>query len=120
MLPQINDVEKGYYADGEDAYDMRLAFPRDESSSVKAMTPLKQVVAVKPPLKRKEDEAEGDSGDGGEDRREAKESSAEGGDGGVGGNTAGEREGEGEGDKSTSVSEVTNGIENLSVGASDA
>jgi N-alpha-acetyltransferase 10/11 len=31
---QVNDVEKGYYADGEDAYDMRCYFkpPREESS----------------------------------------------------------------------------------------
>ncbi|CAB1116426.1 unnamed protein product [Ectocarpus sp. CCAP 1310/34] len=43
---QINDVEKGYYADGEDAYDMRLPFPQKEQSHG-AMTPLKQVVAVK-------------------------------------------------------------------------
>lgn len=43
---KINDVEKGYYADGEDAYDMRLPFPQKELS-YGAMTPLKQVVAVK-------------------------------------------------------------------------
>lgn len=49
---KINDVEKGYYADGEDAYDMRLPFPLKEQS-YGAMTPLKQVVAVK----RKEEEA---------------------------------------------------------------
>lgn len=37
---QVNDVEKGYYADGEDAYDMRCYFrndPRDESSPSSAM-----------------------------------------------------------------------------------
>lgn len=40
-------MEKGYYADGEDAYDMRLPFAQnDSSSSIKPMTPLKQVVAV--------------------------------------------------------------------------
>lgn len=27
---QINDVEKGYYADGEDAYDMRCYFKKEE------------------------------------------------------------------------------------------
>eukprot|EP00752_Nemacystus_decipiens_P009814 g8758.t1 len=43
---EINDVEKGYYADGEDAYDMRLPFPQKEQS-YGSMTPLKQVVAVK-------------------------------------------------------------------------
>jgi N-alpha-acetyltransferase 10/11 len=31
---QVNDVEKGYYADGEDAYDMRCYFkpPKEKSS----------------------------------------------------------------------------------------
>lgn len=43
---KINDIEKGYYADGEDAYDMRLPFPQKEQS-YGVMTPLKQVVAVK-------------------------------------------------------------------------
>lgn len=27
----INDVEKGYYADGEDAYDMRCYFRQEEA-----------------------------------------------------------------------------------------
>lgn len=26
----VNDVEKGYYADGEDAYDMRCYFKKEE------------------------------------------------------------------------------------------
>lgn len=39
-------MEKGYYADGEDAYDMRLPFPLKEKT-YGSMTPLKQVVAVK-------------------------------------------------------------------------
>ena len=41
---QVNDVEKGYYADGEDAYDMRCYFPKNNhngnhpsSSSVHAV-----------------------------------------------------------------------------------
>lgn len=44
-------MEKGYYADGEDAYDMRLPFAQNDSysSGIKPMTPLKQVVVVKPP-----------------------------------------------------------------------
>jgi peptide alpha-N-acetyltransferase len=29
---QVNDVEKGYYADGEDAYDMRCYFPKNTGS----------------------------------------------------------------------------------------
>lgn len=29
---QINDVEKGYYADGEDAYDMRCTFVKKEQA----------------------------------------------------------------------------------------
>ena len=28
----VNDVEKGYYADGEDAYDMRCYFNREEKN----------------------------------------------------------------------------------------
>lgn len=50
IFRQINDVEKGYYADGEDAYDMRLPFTQSESSTsaFRSMTPLKQVVAVNP------------------------------------------------------------------------
>ncbi|CAN0246337.1 unnamed protein product, partial [Scytosiphon promiscuus] len=40
---KINDVEKGYYADGENAYDMRLQFPHKEPT-YGSMTPLKQVV----------------------------------------------------------------------------
>lgn len=55
---QINDVEKGYYADGEDAYDMRLPFAQKESSSgIKPMTPFKQVVAVNPSITKLKDEA---------------------------------------------------------------
>ena len=30
---RINDVEKGYYADGEDAYDMRFNFPKGEKKA---------------------------------------------------------------------------------------
>jgi len=36
---KINDVEKGYYADGEDAYDMRHSFihpPSDDAAEVTA------------------------------------------------------------------------------------
>ena len=29
---EINEIEKGYYADGEDAYDMRCTFGKSESS----------------------------------------------------------------------------------------
>lgn len=75
LVGQINDVEKGYYADGEDAYDMRLPFIQNESSSgIKPMTPLKQVVAVN--AKRKEEgagtpapdgEAKGKGGGGGKE-----------------------------------------------------
>lgn len=31
---EVNDVEKGYYADGEDAYDMRCYFGREEKTSL--------------------------------------------------------------------------------------
>jgi len=43
---EINDVEKGYYADGEDAYDMRCTFVKkeeeanDEDEVVEQMTEL--------------------------------------------------------------------------------
>lgn len=30
---QVHDVEKGYYADGEDAYDMRCYFPKAENET---------------------------------------------------------------------------------------
>jgi N-alpha-acetyltransferase 10/11 len=30
---QVNDVEKGYYADGEDAYDMRCYFKPPKEST---------------------------------------------------------------------------------------
>ncbi len=29
----VNDVEKGYYADGEDAYDMRCYFKKEEQET---------------------------------------------------------------------------------------
>jgi peptide alpha-N-acetyltransferase len=31
LLFSINDIEKGYYADGEDAYDMRKTFKTKEN-----------------------------------------------------------------------------------------
>jgi N-alpha-acetyltransferase 10/11 len=31
---QVNDVEKGYYADGEDAYDMRCYFPKNNYKAI--------------------------------------------------------------------------------------
>lgn len=37
---EINDVEKEYYADGEDAYDMRCYFKRKEETSKDATTSL--------------------------------------------------------------------------------
>lgn len=91
LVVQINDVEKGYYADGEDAYDMRLPFAQNESSSksIKPMTPLKQVVAVNSAAvaKRKE-EAPKASTVGAAAREEGKPSGEDtncGGGGGVGG-----------------------------------
>jgi peptide alpha-N-acetyltransferase len=29
----VNDIEKGYYADGEDAYDMRCYFKKEKEDS---------------------------------------------------------------------------------------
>ncbi len=31
---EINDIERGYYADGEDAYDMRCTFGREKKDAV--------------------------------------------------------------------------------------
>ncbi|CBN74617.1 conserved unknown protein [Ectocarpus siliculosus] len=93
---QINDVEKGYYADGEDAYDMRLPFPQ-KGQSYGAMTPLKQVVAVK----RKE---------------EAPKASAP---VAAGGAAVAAREGEGQGGEggAEGVEEIASSMGELSVGA---
>jgi peptide alpha-N-acetyltransferase len=35
---EVNDVEKGYYADGEDAYDMRCYFRKNKKNSETAAT----------------------------------------------------------------------------------
>ena len=35
----VNDVEKGYYADGEDAYDMRCYFKKDPNDIIKDQVP---------------------------------------------------------------------------------
>lgn len=34
---EVNDVEKGYYADGEDAYDMRCYFKRENDNAFGAI-----------------------------------------------------------------------------------
>lgn len=75
-------MEKGYYADGEDAYDMRLPFTQNASltSGVKPMTPLKQVVAVKPSAekaKQVEDDPKKPTVEGNEEEK-AKEEETEG------------------------------------------
>ena len=49
---EVNDVEKGYYADGEDAYDMRCYFKRkeekmDETSSAEEEIPNKAMSEMK-------------------------------------------------------------------------
>jgi hypothetical protein len=33
LVYEVNDVEKGYYADGEDAYDMRCYFKKDTTQN---------------------------------------------------------------------------------------
>ena len=33
LVYEVNDVEKGYYADGEDAYDMRCYFKKDAQNN---------------------------------------------------------------------------------------
>lgn len=104
-IRQINDVEKGYYADGEDAYDMRLPFTQNESStsSFRSMTPLKQVVAVNPTTaQRNVEESKSSTADG---ERE----------GGVGGGDATAAETAG----GSAVDGVTEKLEGLSVGGGD-
>ncbi len=104
-------MEKGYYADGEDAYDMRLPFPLKEKT-YGSMTPLKQVVAVK-----RTDEAPKASattageGSGGE----AKNSEAGGGGGSSGGGEGGAAAVDG-----GAVGEVTSKMEGLAVDATAA
>lgn len=96
--PKIHDIEKGYYADGEDAYDMRLKFPHKEPT-YGSMTPLKQVVSVK----RKE---EGES---------AQAPAAEGGAAAAAAGAAGKSEA-----GTGAVDEVAEKMEELSVGAASA
>ena len=45
---EIRDVERGYYADGEDAYDMRKVFVQPKSSSEKPTPPASPVPEVPP------------------------------------------------------------------------
>lgn len=47
---QVNDVEKGYYADGEDAYDMRCYFNQQENN--------KDVITVATETKQQEQQQE--------------------------------------------------------------
>ena len=49
----IHDVELGYYADGEDAFDMRMYFDRDESLPVDD-NELKRRAAVEKKLAKRE------------------------------------------------------------------
>ena len=44
---EVNDVEKGYYADGEDAYDMRCYFKRNNPKEADAPTDKMKLLAVK-------------------------------------------------------------------------
>lgn len=107
---QINDVEKGYYADGEDAYDMRLPFPRSETSSgIKPMTPLKQVVAVNAAAaaaakKPKEQAPKASAGEAVQRAGETSEGASTGGDAAKGA-------------EGSSADEVANKLEGLSVDA---
>lgn len=57
---QIHGVEKGYYADGEDAYDMRLTFvkPKEETKVVEeSKEPVKEQPAKKKRHRRKNKQA---------------------------------------------------------------
>lgn len=45
---EIRDVERGYYADGEDAYDMRKVFVSSKASSEKPTPPASPVPEVPP------------------------------------------------------------------------
>jgi hypothetical protein len=39
----VNDVEKGYYADGEDAYDMRCYFKKEDEDEVASEVPTQEM-----------------------------------------------------------------------------
>ena len=41
---KINDIERGYYADGEDAYDMRCTFGEEKEEEKSALTELAEGV----------------------------------------------------------------------------
>lgn len=91
---------------------MRLSFNREDSSStVKAMTPLKQVVAVKPSANRREDETKGVSKDEAGGETGAADHGSRGKEDDDGGEGAG-----GTGDVSSPVEQVATGVEKLSLG----
>jgi len=48
----VNDVEKGYYADGEDAYDMRCYFKRDEKDETAAAEDVGVESSAEPPTEQ--------------------------------------------------------------------
>ncbi|MGK3749527.1 MAG: hypothetical protein ACI8RD_001822 [Bacillariaceae sp.] len=65
---EVNDVEKGYYADGEDAYDMRCYFKKDNQENnkniekkTKTTNEVEENVEEKKDNNNAEDDCEGSS-----------------------------------------------------------
>jgi hypothetical protein len=65
---EVNDVEKGYYADGEDAYDMRCYFKKDNQENnkniekkTKTTNEVEENVEEKKDNNNAEDDGEGSS-----------------------------------------------------------
>jgi len=65
---EVNDVEKGYYADGEDAYDMRCYFKKDNQENnkniekkTKTTNEVEEDVEEKKDNNNAEDDCEGSS-----------------------------------------------------------
>jgi hypothetical protein len=69
---EVNDVEKGYYADGEDAYDMRCYFKKDNQENNNIENKMKNEVEEK--VEEKNDNTEED-GEGSSSVPESEEES---------------------------------------------
>jgi hypothetical protein len=74
---EVNDVEKGYYADGEDAYDMRCYFKKDNQENNKNVeTKMKTTNEVEENVEEKKDNNNAeDDGEGSSSVPESEEES---------------------------------------------
>lgn len=74
---EVNDVEKGYYADGEDAYDMRCYFKKDNQENSKNVeTKMKTTNEVEENVEEKKDNNNAeDDGEGSSSVPESEEES---------------------------------------------